>query len=119
LQIRSAEGKPERYLPFATELVALKVDVIVASGGTPAALSAKQATGTLPIVVVGVGDPVACGLGTSLARPGGNVTVQRYAHLSEDHLRAAVERLMPSAQATGAEVSRNCLTPASQPAGVS
>ena len=74
IEIRSAEGKHERYPALAAELVALKVDVIVASGGTPSALAAKQATGTLPIVFINVGDPVTSGLVTSLARPGGNVT---------------------------------------------
>ncbi len=73
IEIRSPEGKPERLPALAAELVALKVDVIVA-GGTPQALAAKQATRTLPIVFAGVADPVASGLVTSLARPGGNVT---------------------------------------------
>jgi len=73
IEYRSAEGKPERFPAVAAELVALKVDVIFA-GGTPAALAAKQATRTLPIVFAGVGDPVTSGLVTSLARPGGNVT---------------------------------------------
>ena len=54
--------------------MALKVDVIVAAGGTLAALAAHQATKTIPIVVIAVGDPVTSGLVTSLARPGGNVT---------------------------------------------
>jgi putative ABC transport system substrate-binding protein len=57
----------------AAELVALKVDIIFA-GSTPAALAAKQATRTIPIVFAGVGDPVGSGLVTSLARPGGNLT---------------------------------------------
>ena len=56
-KIRSAEGKFERLPALAAELLALKVDVIVA-GGTPAALAAKQATTTLPIVFAGAGDPV-------------------------------------------------------------
>jgi putative ABC transport system substrate-binding protein len=55
-------------------LVALKVDVIVTAGGTLAALAAKQATTTLPIVFAVVGDPIAEGLVVSLARPGSNVT---------------------------------------------
>ncbi len=59
---------------LAAELVALKVDVIVAATGLLAALAAKQATRTLPIVFAGVGDPVESALVTSLARPGGNVT---------------------------------------------
>ena len=74
LEIRSAEGKHDRYAALAAELVAPKVDVIVASGGTPAALAAKQATRTIPIVFTSVGDPVTSGLVTSLAQPGGNAT---------------------------------------------
>jgi len=73
IEYRSAEGKSERLPALAAELVALKVDVIVAPN-TPAALAAKQATRTLPIVFIGVGDPVTSGLVISLARPGGNVT---------------------------------------------
>jgi len=73
IEIRDAEGKPERLPALAAELVALKVDVIVAPN-TPQALAAKQATRTLPIVFSFVADPVASGLVTSLARPGGNVT---------------------------------------------
>ena len=73
IEYRDAQGKIERLPALAAELVALKVDVIVAPN-TPAALAAKQATRTLPIVFVGAGEPVASGLVTSLARPGGNVT---------------------------------------------
>ena len=73
IEYRDAEGKLERLPALAAELVALKVNVIVAPN-TPAALAAKQATRTLPIVFVGVGEPVASGLVASLARPGGNVT---------------------------------------------
>jgi putative ABC transport system substrate-binding protein len=73
IEYRDAEGKLERFPALAAELVALKVDVIVASG-TLAALAAKQATRTLPIVFSPAADPVASGLVTSLARPGGNVT---------------------------------------------
>ena len=73
IEYRSAEGKPERLPALAAELVALKVDVIVAPS-TPAALAAKEATRALPIVFIGAGEPVTSGLVTSLARPGGNVT---------------------------------------------
>jgi len=74
IEHRSAEGKLVERLPaLAAELVALNVDVILA-GATPAALAAKQATRTLPIVFAAAGDPVGSGLVTSLARPGGNVT---------------------------------------------
>src|SRR5438094_6710580 len=71
IEYRSAEGKSEQLPALAAELVALKVDVIVAPS-TVAALAAKQATRTLPIVSVAI--PVTSGLVTSLARPGGNVT---------------------------------------------
>jgi putative ABC transport system substrate-binding protein len=74
IEWRDAEGKPERLPALAAELVALKVDVIMTTGGTRGALAAKQATRTVPIVFPVVGDPVAEGLVTSLARPGGNVT---------------------------------------------
>jgi putative ABC transport system substrate-binding protein len=73
IEFRDAEGKFERLPALAAELVALKVDVIVAPS-TPHALAAKQATRTLPIVFTSAGDPVASGLVTSLARPGGNIT---------------------------------------------
>ena len=73
IEYREAEGKLERLPALAAELVALKVEVIVATN-TPAALAAKQATRTLPIVFAFAGDPVTSGLVTSLARPGGNVT---------------------------------------------
>ena len=73
IEYRDAGGKLERLPALAAELVALKVDVIVASS-TPAALAAKQATSTLPIVFPAAGDPIASGLVTSLARPGGNLT---------------------------------------------
>jgi putative ABC transport system substrate-binding protein len=73
IEYRSPEGKPERLPALAAELVALKVDVIVAPG-TPQALAAKQATKTIPIVFATAADPVGSGLVTSLARAGGNVT---------------------------------------------
>jgi putative ABC transport system substrate-binding protein len=74
IEYRDAEGKAERLPALAAELVALKVDVIVAGGGAQAALAAKQATRALPIVFASTADPVGSGLVTSLARPSGNVT---------------------------------------------
>jgi len=73
IERRWAEGRVERFPSLAAELVRLKVEVIVA-GPTPPAVAAKNATGTIPIVMWGVGDPVGQGLVASLARPGGNVT---------------------------------------------
>ena len=74
IEYRYAEGHPERLPALAAELVRLHVDVILAPD-TPAALAAKQATSTIPIIMAGIGaDPVAAGLVASLARPGGNVT---------------------------------------------
>ena len=73
IEWRSAEGESERLPGLAAELVHLKVDVIVASG-TPATIAAQRATTTIPIIMVGVADPVGNGLVKSLARPGGNTT---------------------------------------------
>jgi len=72
IEYRYAEGKPERLPDLAAELVRLKVDVIVASGG--AVLAAKKASATIPIVFGNSPDPVGSGLVSSLARPGGNIT---------------------------------------------
>ena len=77
LEAKYGNGKQERLAALATELVQLPVDVIVALA-TPSALAAKQATKTVPIVIVLVTDPAARGLVTSLARPGGNVTGMTY-----------------------------------------
>ena len=73
IEYRFAEGKTERLLELAAELVRLKVDLIVVTGLTPA-LAAKGATTTIPIVMTTSADPVAAGLVASLGRPGGNVT---------------------------------------------
>lgn len=73
IEWRLAEADEGRLAPLARELVAQKVDVIVAAG-TSAILAAKEATRTIPIVIANPGDPVATGIVASLARPGGNVT---------------------------------------------
>jgi putative ABC transport system substrate-binding protein len=73
IERRYSDGKDERLPELAAELVRLKVDVIVATGGSPPYV-AKQATSTIPIVFTNNGDPVGSGLVASLARPGGNVT---------------------------------------------
>ena len=75
IEYRYAEGKPDRHHGLADELVHSKVDIILVSGGAPPTRAAKNATKTIPIVMVGQGiDPVEAGLVESLARPGGNVT---------------------------------------------
>jgi putative tryptophan/tyrosine transport system substrate-binding protein len=74
-EYRYSEGKTERASELATELAALKVDIMVIAGGIHWIRAAKNATKTIPIVMVGAGnDPVGAGLIESLARPGANVT---------------------------------------------
>ena len=74
IEYRYAEGRPDRA-ELVAELVRLKVDIIVVSGGDRQVRAAKNATKTIPIVMTGGGsDPVEAGLVESLARPGGNVT---------------------------------------------
>jgi ABC-type uncharacterized transport system substrate-binding protein len=75
IEYRYAEGKLHRFPELAAELVRLKVEIIVAAGGNRLVRAAKNATKTIPIVMVGLGsDPVEAGLIESLAHPGGNVT---------------------------------------------
>jgi putative ABC transport system substrate-binding protein len=73
IELRSAEGNYERLAELAANLVELKVDVIVAVGGT-AVRAAQKATSTVPIIMGTAGDPVGSGFVKSLARPGGNIT---------------------------------------------
>src|SRR5262245_64117389 len=73
IEYRWAAGKYEDFPALIAELIALNVEVIV-TAGTPASLAVKNATRTVPLVMVAVGDPVATGLVASLARPGGNIT---------------------------------------------
>ena len=74
-EYRYAEGKVDRYPDLAAELVRLSVDMIVVSGGSATVRAAKNATKTIPIVMIGGGDdPVKAGLIENLAHPGGNVT---------------------------------------------
>src|SRR5262249_33191513 len=73
IEYRSAEGNYDRLPELAAELVRLKPDVLVTSA-TPATLAAKQATTTIPIVMVDVSAPVGSGIVASFAHPGGNIT---------------------------------------------
>jgi putative tryptophan/tyrosine transport system substrate-binding protein len=72
-EFRAAENKFDCFPALVDELVRLKVDILITSS-TAAALAAKKATATIPIILMGVTDPVAAGLVDSLARPGGNIT---------------------------------------------
>jgi putative ABC transport system substrate-binding protein len=73
VEYRFAEGHDDRYPAMAAELVALPVDLIVTSG-TPAALAAKRATNTIPVVMGSIGEAVSTGVVSNLGRPGGNIT---------------------------------------------
>ena len=73
IEVRWAEGNYDRLPALAAELASLRLSVIVTSG-TKATLAMKGATTTIPIVMGSTGDPIALGLATNLARPGGNVT---------------------------------------------
>lgn len=73
LEYRSAQGSPERLPKLAAELVRLKVDMLITTGDGQAR-AASAATKSIPIIAIGVSDPVSVGMAVSLARPGGNVT---------------------------------------------
>jgi len=77
MESRWADGKYDRLPDLVADLVRLKVDVIV-TYGTPGSRAAKQATTTIPIVLANLGDPIASGVVTNLARPGGNITGSTY-----------------------------------------
>ena len=101
-EYRWAAGKYDRLETLAAELVQSKVDVIVSAWSTPAALAAKRATTTIPVVFVGVGDAVGVGLVGSLARPGGHVTGSTF--LSEEtvgKLLQLLKEVVPRAARVG------------------
>src|SRR6266849_6703481 len=96
IDYRYGEGENFEQLPaLAAELVVLRVDVIVAVAGTLAALAAQQATNTIPIVFIAVGDPVTSGLVNSLARPCGNIT--GLSALTPELVGKSLERLKQTA----------------------
>jgi putative tryptophan/tyrosine transport system substrate-binding protein len=95
IEERSAEGHAERLGELARELVASKVDVIVTPTMATSS-AARQATNTIPIVMVHAGDPVDAGLISSLARPGGNVTGTTNFSLGGKHVEL-IRELVPGA----------------------
>jgi putative ABC transport system substrate-binding protein len=103
IDVRYAEGKQDRLPELAADLVRLKVDLIFASA-TPAALAAKHATTTIPIVIGFVADPIGSGLVSRLARPGGNIT--GWTHLAGLELNAKrldiLKEAVPEAARIGA-----------------
>jgi putative ABC transport system substrate-binding protein len=108
IEYRWAEGRYERLPELAAELVRSNVDLIV-SHGTPGSLAAKRATTTIPIVMASIGDPVAVGIVTSVARPGGNITGQSFfnaqgqTHRVVPHLTRVAVILNADNPATGPE----------------
>ena len=108
IEYRWAEGSYDRLPALAANFVGRKVDLIVTSGGTPAALAAKSATSTIPIVFAFVADPVAAGLVASLARPGANVT--GFSNISNELAPKRLEllsELVPQARAIALLVNPN------------
>jgi putative ABC transport system substrate-binding protein len=107
LEVRSSEGNDTLLPQKAAELVRLKVDVIVASL-TPAVQAARQATSDIPIVMAAAGDPIATGLISSLARPGGNVTGVSGAAVETAGKRLELIReLMPSVRRVAVLANEN------------
>jgi ABC-type uncharacterized transport system substrate-binding protein len=102
IEYRFAGNQYDRLAPMAAELARRPVAVIVAAGGNTAAVAAKAATSTIPIVFTAVADPVGGGLVASLNRPGGNVTGIAVLSIELDGKRLGLlSELVPSARAIG------------------
>jgi putative ABC transport system substrate-binding protein len=106
IEYRFAEGHDERYAALASELAKLPVDVIVTSG-TPAALAAKRATSTIPIVMASIGEAVSTGVVPNLARPSGNITGFTGLNLELEGKRLALlKELLPNLSRVGILANR-------------
>jgi len=106
IEARSAEGQYDRLPALAQELVALKVDAIIAAGGSDPAKAAMAATSTIPIVFVSAADPIKAGIVQSLNRPGGNVTgVALIGSALEPKRLEYLSRLAPGGSPIGALVN--------------
>jgi putative tryptophan/tyrosine transport system substrate-binding protein len=126
IEYRWAEDHDDRLPALAADLVGRKVSVIAASGG--AAPAAKNATSTIPVVFMGVGDPVTSGLVATLARPGGNVTgfsniflelmPKRFELLSELVPQAKVIALLVNPNSPGAEAQIKVVQEAARTKGI-
>src|SRR6266566_7912886 len=100
IEYRWAEAHFDRLPALAADLVGRKVDVVVTEGGDPSVFAAKQATSTIPVVFHTRRDPVASGLVTSLARPGGNLTGFSLHGLAAKRIEL-ISELVPQATAIG------------------
>ena len=108
IEYRFAEGQADRLRTMAADLVARKVDVIVASGGNVSGLIAKTMTSTIPIVFTSGADPVQAGLVTTLNRPAANVTGVSWfsAELGQKHI-GLLRELLPRAELIAVLVNPN------------
>jgi putative ABC transport system substrate-binding protein len=101
-EYRSADGASERFPALASELVGLNVHLIV-TRGTPAAIAAKNATSTIPIIMAAIGEPIGPGVVAELARPGGNVTgLSAFVHELQGKRVELIKEMLPSMKKVGA-----------------
>jgi putative tryptophan/tyrosine transport system substrate-binding protein len=115
IEFRWAEGQHDRLPSLAADLAARQVTVIVAPGGPPAALAAKSATTTIPIVFEMGADPIAMGLAGSLSRPGGNLTGVSSLNVEVTPKRLDILReAVPAAAVVAALINPTSPTAASQ-----